>query len=135
MPDAWQLLTRYPIADPAGGEGDYLRANPNVSGMAVPGDGVIVLNPHSRLSGSERALVALNEAARLHQMDNGMIHSFALTPAQQSFFDGTPYATRPQMARHTVVARMLSGDPSAAPYTPEQRSAASGVLAGLMLGR
>lgn len=40
-----------------------------------------------------------------------------------------------QMARHTIVARILSGDNSAAPYTPEQKMAADGVLWGLLLKR
>lgn len=38
----------------------------------------------------------------------------------------------PQHTRHTILARIISGDPSAGPYTPEQQAAAESVLAGLL---
>ena len=136
MADAWPLLAKYPIRpEPYPGEAEFFRLNPQVAGYAAP-DKTVVLNRHSPLSDASKMHVAINEAARHHMMDQGTLHRFPLTDGQRGFFQRESpghYARDPQMVRHSIVARLISGDPSAGPYTPEQRQAADGVLWGLML--
>jgi hypothetical protein len=136
MPDYRKDLLRsqYPVRQPYADENNFFRANPGVAGYAAD-DQAVVLNPHSPLSEDGKSSVALNEAARLHMMNRGTIHNFPLTDQQQQFFANTPYGNNPQMAKHTVVARLLSGDPSAAPYSDAQKMAAESVLSGLLLDR
>lgn len=121
MPDT---VYGYRIRPPYPGEDEYFRRNPTVGGMAAE-DGQITLNPHSPLSEEERAAVAKNEAIRLHQRDLGMRYTFPLTRQQESFFADTPYGRNSDAARQTVVARALSGDPSAGVLTEDQRAAAA----------
>jgi hypothetical protein len=128
------LRSKYGQRDPYWGEEAFFAKNPAVAGYAAP-DQKVVLNPYSQLSPAEKDSVALNESARLHMMDKGTIHGFPITPGQQQFFSKTAYGQQPQMARHTIVARILSGDPSAGPYTPEQKAAADGILWGLLMDR
>jgi hypothetical protein len=128
------LRTQYPVRAPYSGEDSYFKANPHVGGYAAE-DQAVVLNPYAPLTDAGRSSVALNEAARLHMMDSGAIHNFPLSPHQQQFFANTPYGSNPQMAKHTVVARLISGDPSAAPYSDAQKLAAESVLSGLLLNR
>jgi hypothetical protein len=137
MADAWGLLAKYPVRQPYPSEDEFFWLNPNVAGYAAPG-GEVALNPHSPLPTESKMRVALNEATRHHMMDQGTLHKFPLTEGQREFFQSTSpghYAKDPQMARHTVTARILSGDNSAGPYTPEQRMAADGVLWGLLMKR
>lgn len=137
MADAWSLLAKYPTRQPYPSEDEFFWLNPNVAGYAAP-DKAVALNPHSSLPTESKMRVALNEATRHHMMDQGTLHKFPITEGQQGFFQShspAHYAKDPQMARHTIVARILSGDNSAAPYTPEQRMAADGVLYGLLMQR
>lgn len=131
---AKQLLrSAYPLRDPYASEDEFFRRRPEVAGYAA-GDGAVVLNPHSGLPESGKRSVALNEAARLRMMDAGSYFQFPLASHQQRFFSGSEYEREPQMARHSVVARIIAGDPSAGPYTDAQRVAAESVLAGLLIG-
>lgn len=126
------LSAQYGIREPSQSERDFFRSNPSVGGYAAP-DQSVVLNPYSGQTPRQQAAVATNEAARLRMMDDGAYFGFPLAEHQQSFFAGTPYGSQPQMARHSVVARILSGDPSAGPYTADQEAAAQSVLYGLLM--
>jgi hypothetical protein len=129
MSEAAKLLmrTRHPTRDAYSGEDEFFRGNPAVAGYAAD-DGNVVINPYSPLPEDATQSVALNEAARHTQWNQGVLHSFPLTDGQEKFFSRTPYAEQPQQAKHSVVARLISDDPSAAPYTDAQKIAAHGVL-------
>ena len=101
-------------------ERHFFAGNPNVGGMAAD-DNQIVLNPYSKLKDTEKQSVALNEAYRLKMRQQNIIPEFALTPEQETTFRGTPYEQNPLEARRSLVARMLTGDPSAGRVTPEQQ--------------
>jgi hypothetical protein len=136
MPDYRQNLLRsgYPTRQPYASEDEFFRGNPQVTGMAAA-DRAVILNPYSGLTAQQQSAVALNEAARHRMMDTGRIYDFPITEQQRKFFAGTPYAAQPQMMRHTIAARAMTGDTSAGPYTPAQQAAAEGVLSGLLLNR
>ena len=103
------------------GEDRYFRQNPKVTGMAAD-DGRIIINPYSGLSNMQRQSVVKNEAARLYfrENQNRFKFDFDPTPEQQQSFRGSPYENDPYNLRATIVARILSGDPSAGNYTPRQ---------------
>jgi hypothetical protein len=121
MPDA---VYGYPVRSPYPGEDAFFKRNPSVGGMAAE-DGQITLNPHSPLSPEERQAVARNEAIRLHQRDLGMRYTFPLTQQQRQSLAGTAYAASDDAARETIVARALTGDPSAGDLTDDQRAASA----------
>lgn len=123
----------YSTREPSQSERDFFNKNPNVAGMASE-DGRIVLNPQSKLGPTERSAVARNEAARLWMRDNKVTPSFALTPDQKKKFEGTPYAKDEAALKQTIVARIISGDPSAGNVTPEQRQFSESIR-GRMEGR
>ena len=102
----------YPVRKPYESEDKYFKANPNVAGMATE-DGAVILNPYSTLSDTEKQAVALNEAYRLYMRENKIVPKFELTEEQKKFFTGSEYANNPDAAKQTIVARILSGDPSA----------------------
>jgi hypothetical protein len=133
MSDTIRQLLRYKYPDrpPSDSERDFFRANPRVGGYAAPDDSV-VLNPYSPLTPQEQWHVGVNEGARIDMRQSGDVFRFPLTQGQKSQFAGTPYAKGGQMARHSVVARILSGDPSAGDSTPEQQAAAMRVAARAM---
>jgi hypothetical protein len=135
MPDDPRLALRgkYPLRRPYPSEEQFFSGRPEVAGYAAD-DGQVVLNPYSGLGPEQRRAVHTNEAARLHMTQGGVrsLFDFPLTAGQQRFFAPMEYGMDPQAARHTVVARIISGDPSAGPYTPEQRAAADSVLSGLI---
>jgi len=110
----------YEVRNPYDSEDNFFRQNPHVSGMAAE-DGKITLNPHSPLKPHEQDAVARNEAARLYMRDQKFNFDFDPTPEQQRSFDGTAYASDPYNMRATLLARILSGDPSAGQATPRQR--------------
>ena len=95
------------------GEEAYFKSNQHVAGMAAE-DGSIVLNHYSTLSEKEKDAVALNEAYRLHMRDMKYRPSGRLTDEQAKFFKGTEYEKSPDAAYQSILARILSGDPSAA---------------------
>jgi hypothetical protein len=100
------------------GEDAYFKANPRVTGMAAE-DGAVILNPYSTLKPGERAAVALNEALRLHMREGKVSPRIKVTPEQDAFFQGTAYQDADLEKRQTIIARILSGDPSVK-ATPEQ---------------
>jgi hypothetical protein len=113
------------IRPPYPGEDEFFWLHPTVAGMAGE-DGQVTLNPHSSLSDAEKMGVARNEAIRLHQREHGLDYSFPLTDSQAQSLMGSAYENDPAAARQTVVARIMSGDPSAGKPTFDQRMAAMG---------
>lgn len=110
----------YEVRAPFQGEDTYFRANPNVAGMAAE-DGKITLNPYSKLSPEELSAVAENEAFRLKMREMNYTPQFSLTPEQQKTLTGSAYEKNPAAAKQTILARILSGDPSVGAITGEQK--------------
>lgn len=119
----FQSVYGYAVRPPFPGEEAMFRRRPEVAGMAGE-DGWITVNPHSP-PGVNRQAVVKNEAIRLFQRDNGLSYNFPLTESQRNFLAKTEYGADPSAARETIVARILTGDPSAGDVTPDQRAAAA----------
>lgn len=121
-PSSPQTVYGYPMRAPYQGEQLYFLNNPHVAGMATD-DRRITLNPFAALTDPERQAVARNEAARLYLRDVQAQPDFALTPEQQLLFGDTLYGQpEHEMAlKHTILARLLSNDPSAGIPTPHQQ--------------
>jgi hypothetical protein len=115
-----KVLNRYEIRQPYESESLYFKMNPKVSGMASE-DNRIVLNPYSQLSQSESDAVAKNEGIRLYLRENQINPDFEVTENQKQYFNNTPYSDDDLAVRHTILARILSGDPSIKEVTPRQR--------------
>jgi hypothetical protein len=119
----------YKIRKPTFSEQVFFVTNPDTPGMAAE-DGKIVMNPASKLLPHERQALARNEAARLFMFENKISPEFDVTPEQAQSFRGGPYdgPGNEQYMRQTIVARILSGDPSAKNFTPEQKQFADELL-------
>lgn len=111
------------------GEDKFFRSNPTVSGMAAD-DNRVILNPYSNLSEGEKRAVVLNEYARIVMRMRDM-DAPEVTAAQRETFDGTPYGSDDTALRRTIIARILSGDPSAGAETDEQRDYAADLARAL----
>lgn len=121
----------FPIRDPYPTERGYFVRNPHVAGMAAE-DGSIILNPFSDLGPAERDAVAKNEAVRLWLRKYQVDPIFDLTAEQQQRF--ASYGS-PTDIRHTVLGRIISGDPSVGTITRAQQLWADRVLSKLLAGR
>jgi len=117
------LVDMFGTRDPEQGELDFFKKKPNVAGMATD-DNKIILNPYSKNTPAEQQAVAQNEALRLFMNKTNFTSDFDLTDEQKEFFKGSAYAKNPDAARQTILARILTGDPSAKNATPEQIKAA-----------
>lgn len=122
-----QSIYGYQIRKPFAGEDKYFKSRPDVGGMAAE-DGKIVLNPYSSLKEQEKMQVAKNEAIRLWIRDNKPELPFDVTKEQAKVFSKTEYGSNPQALKETIVARILTGDPSARVATPEQQSFANKLM-------
>jgi hypothetical protein len=105
-----------PFRQPYAGEDAFFKDSPHVAGMATE-DNHITLNPYSSLSHDERMAVAQNEAARVWMRRPAWTPNVSLTPEQQRSF--ATYGS-PIDQQSTVIARLISGDPSAGKATPQQ---------------
>jgi hypothetical protein len=114
------------LREPYKTELQYFKANPSVTGM-MTSDEKVILNPFSNLSKQEQNAVYQNEAIRLHLKKNNYEPKFELTPQQREFFKGTPYEKDETAAKHSILARILTGDPSVGTLTKEQKSAAESI--------
>jgi hypothetical protein len=117
------LIDMFGTRDLYKGEDSYFKKNPKVGGMMTD-DNKIILNPYSKLKPEEQRAVAQNEALRLFMKLQKISPEFDLTKEQTNFFKGTEYASSPEEARKTILARILTGDPSAQNATEEQLKAA-----------
>ena len=104
------------VRDPHPTEYDYFVKNPKVGGMATE-DGRIILNRDSHLKPDERQAVMMNEFYRLMMRKPQYKPKLSATDEQLQRFSG--YGA-PDDVLHTIIARRLSGDPSAGAMTPEQ---------------
>ena len=122
-----QAFFGYPVREKLfPGEDSYFAANKKVAGMAAE-DGTIVFNPYA---GPEVNLDAVgrNEAIRLYVREKGIKFDFDLTPSQKNAFQGTEYGKNPTALKESIVARILSNDPSAGDTTKQQLEAARKLL-------
>ena len=110
----------YEIRTPFDSELDFFKKNLNVTGMAAE-DGRITLNPFSDLDPAGQKIVAVNEAARLLMRENKIKPDFDVTDDQRTEFKGTPYENDENALKETILARAVSGDPSAGKLTPRQK--------------
>lgn len=114
-----QSIYGFPLRTPYPGEDSYFKANTNTTGMATE-DNAIILNPYSNLSDVQRSAVATNEAIRLWLRKNNIKPMFELTPEQLKSFESTSYTPESHDLRNTILARLLTNDPSAGTPTEEQ---------------
>ena len=96
----------------------FFRSNPNVGGMANFGTGTVSANPYSHLPEQSQNAVIQNEKARLLMQAFGR-PGFKLTPEQKDNF--ASYSPNPKDRKDTVMARLLSGDPSAGQPSVQQQ--------------
>ena len=116
MPDFSKL--ERPLYD---SEDAYFKKNPHVGGMATE-DNKVVINPYSKLTDKEKDAVRLNEASRIFLRTAG-VPKFKLGEDQEKFLNSNEYAKASDDDRRaTILARHLSGDPSAGTMTPEQEA-------------
>ena len=119
MPDNVESLVR----DPNKTEMDFFNSanGKNVPAMSTE-DGRIIVNPNSKLSKDELQAVKVNEAVRVKIKDT-ILPEFELTEKQNKFFNtingGKPYGSKDDINK-TVIARIISGDPSAQDITQDQ---------------
>ena len=105
------------------GEDKYFKENPNVTGMMTE-DNKVIINPYSNLSDEEKQVVIRNEIIRLNFKNNNIIPNIKITDKQREFFKNTPYETNEDAMKQTIMARVLTNDPSVNP-TQEQIAAAA----------
>ena len=119
----------FPKREPYESELNFFKQRPEVAGMATE-DNAIILNPFSKLSDQEKQSVAKNEAIRLWLKKNNVQPQFNLTPEQFKFFRNTEYGQSKDATplRQTIIARILTGDPSVGKVTPMQKQWANWVM-------
>lgn len=122
------LVNMYGMRDPYKSELAFFKKRPEVSGMATE-DNKIILNPFSPLSKPELDAVSRNEALRFFMRQNAVNPSFDLTKSQMEAFRGSEYEKDPSAAKQTILARILTGDPSAKDATLDQTLEAQNILA------
>lgn len=111
-------------------EARWFGNNRHVAGFLAE-DGSVVLSPIALLRPRQARAVLVNEAARALLLRRpGLCRAFFLTRWQRARF--ASYGTPPQR-RHTIVARLVTGDRSAGRPTPAQRCAARAVRSALRL--
>ena len=82
---------------------------------------MVVLNPKSKLSDKEKTYVKANEAARIFLRTAG-VPKFGMTEDQAKYLSGNEYAKASDDDRRaTILARQLTGDPTAGNPTDEQK--------------
>lgn len=114
----------YSLRDPNQEEILWFRENTSITGYASD-DGCIVTNPFTALNNDEIESVCINEALRLFMRDQKIKPRIRLTKKQINFFKATAYEGNLIEIRQTIIARIISGDPSAQDITPNQRMAAT----------
>ena len=118
----------YPIRKPYEGEADFFKSRPEVAGMATD-DNAITLNPYSKNTPEQQKLVAKNEAIRQYLKENKISPAFNLTPEQETAFAETEYGKSKDKTplKHSIIARILTGDSSAGNATQEQINEAKAI--------
>jgi hypothetical protein len=117
------LAQMYPQRQPSESELSFFQQQPQVAGYAAE-DRNVVMNP--MFQGSQESVLT-NERFRQLFRDRPEMIPFDLSalphqvPSEQYANDKTNLAS-------TIIARLLSGDPSAAPYTWHQQETAMKIL-------
>ena len=113
------------------GEDKYFKENPNVGGMMTE-DNKVIINPYSNLTDNEKQAVIKNEKIRLNFKENNIVPDIDITEEQRALFKGTPYENNEDAMKQTIVARIMTGDPSAN-ATKEQTMVANKTLTQTLL--
>ena len=113
------------------GEDKYFKENPNVGGMMTE-DNKVIINPYSNLTDNEKQAVIKNEKIRLNFKENNIVPDIDITEEQRALFKGTPYENNEDAIKQTIVARIMTGDPSAN-ATKEQTMVANKTLTQTLL--
>ena len=135
-------VSQYPvISSKDAGVDEYLKAHPEVSGMAW-GAGLngsskdsprsVVVNPYNTYLKTPQDTNNLIQNERIrHQMDETKWNSdFEITPEQQTWSQSLgEYATNPQKLRETIVARLASNEYVPSP-TQQQKQLANNFMGG-----
>jgi hypothetical protein len=112
----------------------FFKQNTHIPAMMTE-DGAVTENPFAKkpdgkpFSPKELAAVQMNEKIRVWLKRQEVNLGFDLTPAQQKQFK--TYGEL-QDIQHTIIARILTGDPSAGEATPEQQAIAQQVKAAIL---
>lgn len=133
-------MSKYPVVDAkTTGYDAYLKANPNVAGMAIGGglnDSApdsprqVIVNPYTTNLPTKQAKDSLimNERIRHKINEDRIVPTFEITPEQKKWASTLgAYATNPAALKETIVARIASGDFVPNP-TKEQNEAAKNIL-------
>ena len=126
--EEWQNFLGFPIRQPSPDEEKFFRERsdvndlPNFVGAYAADDNSIVLNPFVEMNPGMRRGLLMNEATRLHLRETGAGElPFSLTPKQTEMFAGFPAGEKTLIdMQHSLVGRILSGDPNIPDVTPEQ---------------
>lgn len=123
------LATMFPQRPATPSELEFFRQRPEIAGYASDYNDV-VLNP--TLPAAQHQPVLLNERLRqyLRAFPNLVPQEMTIAEHQQRNIGG-PYQDNPTAMRQTILSRLLSGDPSASPFTWQQQEAGRGVLSHL----
>jgi hypothetical protein len=117
------LVDMFGMRDVNKSEDAFFKKRPEVGGMMTD-DNKIILNPYSKLKPNELQGVAQNEALRLLMKLKKINPEFELTDEQVKFFKGSEYENSPEEAKKSILARILTGDPSAQSPSEEQLKSA-----------
>lgn len=94
------------------GEDKYFKENPKVGGMMTE-DNRVIINPYSKLSDKEKDAIRINESIRLIFKQENIVPNIEISDKQRAFFKGTPYENNEEAMKQTIMARILTNDPSA----------------------
>lgn len=129
------LEKRYPERMPGPSEKKFFKRRPEVAGYAADDKKVVIspVNKAMKNAGARRS-VLMNERVRQHLRDEPLPRDVPVEPRQREKIGGE-YRNDPRRLQETVVARIIAGDDSGAPYTATQRRAARDVVRRLRRSR
>lgn len=120
------LATTYPERAATESERDFFKRRPDVAGYAAD-DKTVVLNPFAEKSDQWKASILKNERIRQYLRDYPKDFSFPIASHQEEWAKNNEYGKDKGALQQSIVARILAGDDSLAPYHPAQLRAAQGV--------
>jgi hypothetical protein len=121
-------MIRINLRRPFPAELDWFSREITVAGYCAD-DEQIVLNPYVELSRPQLACVVRNEAVRIFMRKLNLRPEIDLHVEQIEAFAGTPYEHDIDALSETIIARIISADPSAGNVTQRQRGYASALSA------
>ncbi len=117
----------YQIRKPFDEEKKWFFKNLHIAAYASD-DFFIVINPYTKLNQTEINSVCINEGLRLFMREKNIVPKISLTKKQKEFFMNTPYEGKKVEIRQTIIARIISKDPSAQNFTKKQFKVANQIL-------